>query len=77
MDSNGDHKWKEVVESKYGEFDGAMFVYDITNRATFDHIPEYVRKVKEKCKKDIPFMIIGNKMDKSEEREVSYEEGEK
>lgn len=52
---------------------GAFVVYDVTNRESFDNIDFWIKKLKE-LSGEIPFIIIGNKIDKKDERIVSLEE---
>ena len=53
-----------------------MLVYDITNKTSFDTIKNYYcPKINELCKKNISIILLGNKTDKKEEREVEEEEG--
>jgi len=51
---------------------GALIIYDILRKETFDSIDFWVEKIKE-LSGDIPFMILGNKVDRKLERKVSYE----
>lgn len=55
---------------------GAVVVFDITLKETFENLDFWVEKLKEQCG-DIPFLIVGNKADKEEEREVSFEDAKK
>jgi len=55
---------------------GAMIIFDILNRKSFKNLEFWISKLKE-LSGDVPFIIVGNKLDKSEEREVSEEEGRK
>ena len=51
-------------------------VYDITNRESFEECKNYYNiKLKEKCKKDIKVILLGNKTDLEDQRKVSSEEG--
>ena len=51
-------------------------VYDISNRLSFNEIQDYYcNKIKELCQKDIPIILLGNKTDLEDERQVSKEEG--
>ena len=53
-----------------------MLVYDISNRNSFEIIKEYYcPKIKELCKKNIPIILLGNKADLEDKREVTIEEG--
>jgi len=51
----------------------AMVIFDITNQESFTNIDFWINKIKELCG-NIPFVIIGNKLDKSNERRVKFGE---
>ena len=58
------------------KIDGCLIIYDITNRRSFEEIEKYyIPKLKEKCKKDIFILLLGNKNDLGDKRKISYEEG--
>ena len=76
LDTVGQEKFKSISERYYKEADGCLLVYDISKRSTFDEIKEYYKeKIKEKCKEDIKIILLGNKTDLEEKREVPSEEG--
>jgi small GTP-binding protein len=52
---------------------GAMVVFDIANQESFTSVDFWIKKIKEFCG-DIPLVIIGNGLDKSDERRVKFEE---
>ena len=54
-----------------------MFVYDITSQKTFINIKQWVKNVSEHTKTDVEQVIVGNKCDLSDKREVSIEQGER
>ena len=57
------------------EGQGFILVYSIASRATFERL-EVFRQAMLKVKRQKPvFMLVGNKCDKTFEREVSREEG--
>ena len=49
-------------------------VYDTTDQTTFDNIDKWMLEIKDKTSKDIKLMIIGNKIDLTDEREVKNED---
>ena len=50
-------------------------MYSVTSRSTFDHL-EIFRQSMKRVKRGHPiFILVGNKSDKTSEREVSKEEG--
>ncbi|MFW9825524.1 MAG: Rab family GTPase [Candidatus Thorarchaeota archaeon] len=54
---------------------GSFIIFDIINRKSFENINFWIQKTKE-FSGDIPFIILGNKIDLSQKRVVSYEEAE-
>ena len=60
----------------YPGSNGAIIIYDITNRQSFESVDYWIEEVKENVS-DIEIIIVGNKIDLYEEREVTYEEAVK
>ena len=52
-------------------------MYDITNRESFNSISEWIKNIYEMQNKDFPLILIGNKLDLKNQREISEEEGTK
>jgi small GTP-binding protein len=50
-------------------------MYDITNRNSFNSISEWTSNIYEIKNHDFPLVLIGNKCDLKDDREVSEEEG--
>ena len=74
-DTAGQEAFQAITRTYYKGAIGALLVYDITKRDTFDHINKWINEVKNNGSKDIVCMLIGNKKDLEEERQVRYEEG--
>ena len=58
--------------------DGLIIVYSIASKKTFENLDNWIKQLNEitdLSKK--PVIIVGNKSDLNENREVSYEEGKK
>jgi len=56
---------------------GALLVYDITRRETFNHLKGWLAEVREHSNKEMIIMLIGNKCDLEVKRAITYEEGKK
>jgi GTPase KRas len=59
--------------------EGFIVVYSVTDRKSFEKVVEFQKKitqVKEKIKQ-VPILLIGNKIDLKDQRQVKKEEGEK
>jgi small GTP-binding protein len=72
-DLGGQHDKLFSNEYYFVQAVGAFVVYDVSNRESFDNIDFWITKLKE-FSGEIPFIIIGNKIDKKDERLVSLEE---
>jgi len=55
---------------------GAMVVFNVDNRESFNNLDFWISKMKE-LSGDIPFIIVGNKIDLEDKRVVPTEEIEK
>ena len=54
-----------------------MLVYDITVRESFQRVQLWVAELKKFVGEDIILTIVGNKIDRKQERTVSEEEAER
>jgi small GTP-binding protein len=73
-DTAGQEKYQSITNSYYINSKGVLAVYDITRQSSFNNIDKWIKDVREVAGKDINIMIVGNKTDISEKREVSIEE---
>jgi small GTP-binding protein len=74
-DTCGQERFNAITESYYKKGDGILLVFDITSQKSFDKIKDYyVTNIREKCKKNIPIILLGNKTDLDDKRVVSQEE---
>ena len=75
-DTAGHEAFQSITRTYYRGAAGALLVYDITRRDTYIHLIKWLSELKENAPKDITIILIGNKNDLENERQVSYEEGE-
>ena len=54
-----------------------MLVYDITNEKSFDNIKNWIRNIEEHASADVEKMILGNKCDMNDRRQVGKLNGRK
>lgn len=55
---------------------GIMLVYDITNEKTFNNISKWMRKIEEHANEDVDRILVANKSDLENKRQVARERGE-
>ncbi|KAK2587564.1 hypothetical protein KPH14_003692 [Odynerus spinipes] len=74
-DTAGQERFRTLTPSYYRDGQGAILVYDVTNRSTFLKLDTWLNELNTYCNKtDIVKMIVGNKIDLPN-RAVSTEEG--
>ena len=74
-DTAGQERYRSITSAYYKGAKGAFIVYDITRKNTFDNIDKWVSDLKINGDKNIAIILIGNKSDLDDKREVQKEEG--
>ena len=71
-DTSGQEKYRALAKQYYKDAQVIIFVYDITNKKSFDNIKNYwYNETKENVEEDnVIFCLVGNKNDLYEEEEV-------
>lgn len=68
---------RSVTRSYFRNSAGGLLIFDMTNRASFEHIKEWHREVCDHVHPHrVLFILVGNKSDKDKGRVVSREEAE-
>jgi Ras family len=67
---------RSITRSYYRGAAGALLVYDITRRDTFNHLTTWLEDARQHSNSNMVIMLIGNKSDLESRREVKKEEGE-
>jgi Ras-related protein Rab-2A len=75
-DTAGQESFRSITRSYYRGAAGALLVYDITRRETFNHLTRWLEEARQNGNQNMTIMLIGNKNDLDHRRQVSYEEGE-
>jgi Ras-related protein Rab-6A len=76
-DTAGQEKFRSLIPMYIREAQIILLVYDISDKDSFDAMPNWIQEVKEVLNKEVVFALIGNKMDLESQRKISYEEGKK
>ena len=74
-DTAGQERYRSIASSYYRGAVGALLVYDVTDRNSFNHVPMWLKEVEENAEKDCLIMLVGNKMDLQEHRTVFVRDG--
>ncbi|KAL7274351.1 hypothetical protein RUND412_002765 [Rhizina undulata] len=82
-DTAGQETYRAITKSYFRGAAGALLVYDITRRETFEHIQEWLDELRSTAEPNISIILVGNKLDlvddetnACEKRKVTREEAE-
>ncbi len=75
-DSGSQERFYSVLPTYFQGSLAAALVFDITERESFDRLDFWLKLLRESVG-DIPVIVVGNKIDLEEERDVKIEEAEK
>ncbi|KAK4362047.1 hypothetical protein RND71_017288 [Anisodus tanguticus] len=76
-DTAGQERFRAITSSYYRGALGALLVYDITRRATFENLKRWLHELREYGSSDMVIVLVGNKSDLANStREVNIEDGQ-
>ncbi|MFX1419300.1 MAG: GTP-binding protein [Promethearchaeota archaeon] len=73
-DTGGQERFSSIRPMYYRGSLGALLIFDLTNSASFEHLPQWIEEVRANVKTEIPLLLVGNKSDLVDQRAVSLEE---
>ena len=76
-DTCGQEIYRSLISSFYKNSAIAMIVYSIDREESFTHLEYWINQIKNNSNPNTRIILIGNKADLEEKRQVSKEEGEK
>lgn len=74
-DTAGQESFRSITRSYYRGAAGALLVYDVTRRDTFQHLGRWLEEAKQHAQPSMVILLIGNKNDLEHRRAVSTDEG--
>ncbi|MED6148471.1 hypothetical protein PIB30_053456 [Stylosanthes scabra] len=76
-DTAGQERYRAITSAYYRGAVGALLVYDITKRQTFDNVQRWLRELRDHADSNIVIMMAGNKNDLNHLRAVSSEDAQR
>ena len=76
-DTAGQERYKVITKSFIKGTDGIIFMYDITQKESFINVKKWIEETEGENPGDVKKIIVGNKIDKEEDRQVTDEMKEK
>ncbi|KAK4408708.1 Ras-related protein RABA5b [Sesamum angolense] len=74
-DTAGQERFRAVTSAYYRGAVGALVVYDISRKTTFESVKRWLDELNTHCDTAVARMLVGNKCDLENIREVSVDEG--
>jgi len=75
-DTAGQERFRSLIPSYIRDSSVAVVVYDIANRNSFNNCSKWIDDVRAERGGNVIIVLVGNKTDLAERREVTTEEGE-
>ena len=76
-DTAGQERYRVITKSFIKGTDGIIFMYDITQKESFINVKKWIEETEGENPGDVKKIIVGNKIDKEEDRQVTDEMKEK
>ena len=79
-DTAGQERFKSLTPNYFKNAEGVIITYDITSSQSFENLKFWINSIKTNLGEKniiIPIIIVGNKLDKEDMRDITREEAEK
>jgi Ras-related protein Rab-11A len=76
-DTAGQDRFRAIAAAYYRGAHGALIVYDITNQTSFQNLDSWFKEIENQGEKNCINILVGNKCDLKDQRQVDIEEGKK
>jgi len=76
-DTAGQERFRAITSAYYRGAVGALLVYDISKKPTFENVGRWLKELKDHADSNIVIMLVGNKSDLQHLRAVATDEGAK
>lgn len=76
-DTAGQERFRSLIPSYIRDSSVAVVVYDVSNLNSFEQTTKWIDDVRMERGSDVIIMLVGNKTDLSDKRQVSTEDGER
>ncbi len=73
-DTAGQERFRGLAKNYFRGANGFILVYDISDKKTFDKLKGWMNDAKEKIEKEYRMIVVGNKKDCVDERQVEFDE---
>ena len=75
-DTAGQERFRNIAKNYFQSSDGFLLVYDLTKKSSFEKLDFWNEQINLNAPKETKYILVGNKKDLENQREVQIEEGE-
>ena len=76
-DTAGEDRFRSITRNYYKGAHGIVLIYDVTDQQSFQHIKDWIDKIKEESKEGVIIYLVGNKIDLIDKRIITNADGKK
>ena len=73
-DTTNEQKLGKITKNYYKDAYGAIIVFDLTNKNSFNKVKNWLKEINSNAPRDIVICLLGNKADITDDRNVAYED---
>jgi Ras-related protein Rab-1A len=74
-DTAGQDRFRSITKNYFRGSHGIILLYDITSIASYNNIKAWLQQIREALGNTVTILLVGNKLDLSQNRRVSKDEG--
>jgi len=75
-DTAGQDRFRSITKNYYKGANGIVVIFSVTDKRTFGNVKNWIHQIKAEVDEKVTIILVGNKIDDEENREVTKEEGE-
>ena len=75
-DTAGQERFNSISKSYYRGAHAIILIFSVTNKKSFENVKTWVNQIKEETNEKITLILVGNKIDLVDKREIMESEGE-
>lgn len=75
-DTAGQERFRTITQAYYRGAMGILLIYDVTTTKSWSNVRNWVRNIQDNAPQTVNKMLIGNKSDLTQKREVTTQQGE-
>ena len=79
-DTAGQERYKALTQNYFRNAEGVLLTFDVTNTDSFNNLKDWIGSIKTNMESNnifLPLIIVGNKIDMEDAREINKEDAEK